>query len=157
MTEPERDNSGAVVHPPLLYLGALAVALVLDWLWPADFIASRNVQYWVGGSVIVASFVLVAPAFRQFFRAGTNIPTNRPSTAVVIGGPYRLSRNPIYVSMTMLIGGIGIAFDSAWVLVLLVPVLIVMRYGVIAREEAYLERKFGDEYLRYKRSVRRWL
>jgi protein-S-isoprenylcysteine O-methyltransferase Ste14 len=71
--------------------------------------------------------------------------------------PYRLSRNPIYLAMTLLYGGIAIAVDSAWPLALLPPLLAVMRYGVIAREERYLDRKFGPQYRRYRDTTRRWL
>ena len=157
MTANDNDHPDVVVRPPLLYLGALIAALILDWLWPGDFIADAAVQYWLGGIVIAASFAIVIPAFVNFHRAGTNVPTTRPSTAVVTGGPYRYSRNPIYVSMTVLMAGIGIMADSLWILAALVPVLAVIRYGVIACEEAYLEAKFGDEYRRFKASVRRWL
>lgn len=151
------DNPGVIAHPPLIYLIGLLAGLGLDWLWPAAFFADAAWQYAIGAVVIVVSFMIVIPAFWRFHRAGTNVPTSRPSTTVVTSGPYRYSRNPIYVSMTVLIVGIGITVDSAWILAQLVPVLIVMRYGVIAREEAYLERKFGDEYRRYKASVRRWI
>jgi protein-S-isoprenylcysteine O-methyltransferase Ste14 len=75
---------------------------------------------------------------------------------VVSGGPYSHSRNTIYVAMVLIYAGIGVAVDGPWILGLLVPLVAVMRYGVIAAEERYMEAKFGDAYRRYKDSVRRW-
>jgi protein-S-isoprenylcysteine O-methyltransferase Ste14 len=75
----------------------------------------------------------------------------------VTGGPFRFTRNPIYLGMFLGLIGLAIAFDSLWVLAMLVPFALVIRYGVVAREESYLERKFGDVYLAYKSGVRRWL
>jgi protein-S-isoprenylcysteine O-methyltransferase Ste14 len=94
---------------------------------------------------------------RQFERAGTNHGTHKPATALVTGGLNRFSRNPIYISLSLIYAGIALLANSAWALVLLVPLLIVMHYGVIVREERYLEMKFGEDYRRYKAAVRRWL
>jgi protein-S-isoprenylcysteine O-methyltransferase Ste14 len=90
-------------------------------------------------------------------RAGSNVPTNLPTTTIVDTGPYRLTRNPIYLGMLLGLIGEAIAFNSLWPLVSLVAFALVIRYGVVAREEAYLERKFGDDYRRYRARVRRWL
>ncbi|MGQ0571473.1 MAG: methyltransferase family protein [Armatimonadota bacterium] len=98
----------------------------------------------------------MAAALRAFRHAGTNVETDRPATALVTAGPYRSSRNPIYLSLTFIYAAIGIAANSLWTLVLLVPLLAIMHYGVILREERYLERKFGEAYRRYTSSVRRW-
>ena len=91
----------------------------------------------------------------QFHRAGTTFDPRKATTALITGGPYRFSRNPSYVSLSLLYVGVGIAADSIWILGLFIPTLAVMHYGVICREERYLENKFGEEYLRYKRTVRR--
>ena len=93
----------------------------------------------------------------RFRAAGTPVEPYKPTSAIVSDGLYGLSRNPIYVALTLIYLGIGVAIDSPWILALVVPVLLVMRTGVIAREERYLERKFGAEYLDYKVSVRRWV
>ncbi|MCH7795577.1 MAG: isoprenylcysteine carboxylmethyltransferase family protein, partial [Proteobacteria bacterium] len=77
--------------------------------------------------------------------------------AILSDGLYGVSRNPIYLGLTAIYLGVGVMADAGWVAVLLGPLLLVMHFGVIAREERYLERKFGDEYLRYKASVRRWI
>ncbi len=96
-------------------------------------------------------------AFGQFRRHNTSFKPHEPSTALITEGPYRFSRNPMYLALSLLYAGIGIAADSPWTLALLVPLLIVLHYGVIIREERYLERKFADAYRRYKSSTRRWL
>lgn len=90
-------------------------------------------------------------------RAGTNVDPREPTTAIVTGGPYRFTRNPLYVSMTLMYTGISALANALWPMLLLPGVLAVMNKGVIEREERYLERKFGDEYLRYKAGVRRWV
>ena len=90
-------------------------------------------------------------------RAGSNVPTNRPTTTIVESGPYRFTRNPIYLGMFGSLVGLAIAFDNLWLLAMLVPFALVIRYGVVAREEVYLERKFGEPYRGYRRRVRRWL
>jgi protein-S-isoprenylcysteine O-methyltransferase Ste14 len=92
-----------------------------------------------------------------FRGAGTNIETNKPSTTVVTHGLYKFSRNPIYIGLTTLYLGLAYVADSWWTLILLIPVILIMRWGVIAREERYLEAKFGEAYVAYKARVRRWL
>ena len=90
-------------------------------------------------------------------KADTRVETNKPTTTIVANGPYRFTRNPIYIGMFLGQTGLAIGLDNLWVLAALVPFYLVIRYGVVAREEAYLERKFGDVYLGYKSRVRRWL
>ena len=90
-------------------------------------------------------------------RAGSNVPTNLPTTTIIESGPYRFTRNPIYLGMFLGLIGLAIAFDNLWLLMMLVPFALVIRYGVVAREEAYLARKFGDVYCGYRSRVRRWL
>ncbi|MFQ5468202.1 MAG: methyltransferase family protein [Kiloniellaceae bacterium] len=111
----------------------------------------------MGGGLIAAGFALAAWAIRTFRAAGTNVETGKPATTVVEAGPYRYSRNPIYVGLSAIMVGIGVALDNVWIVGLLVPVLAIMRVGVIGREERYLEGKFGDAYRGYRARVRRWL
>ena len=107
--------------------------------------------------VFVLALALVAWAIVTITRAGSNVPTNLPTTTIVESGPYRFTRNPIYLGMLLGLIGLAIVFDNLWLLLMLVPFALVIRYGVVAREEAYLERKFGDAYRRYCARVRRWL
>jgi protein-S-isoprenylcysteine O-methyltransferase Ste14 len=152
----ENDNPGVIARPPLIYLGALALGLGLHAAWRVP--ALPGALACVLGVVLIAGALAIAvPAFRAMARAGTSFRTERPTTAIVTGGPFRYGRNPIYVALTLLYLGIGMVLNALWVLLLIVPVIVLMQLGVIAREERYLERKFGDEYLRYKARVRRWL
>ena len=150
------DSSNAIALPPFIYLGFLAVGLALDFALPYPLLPNA-IQLSVGAAIIFASLSIIPTVFARFRAAGTSIHVHQPTTAIVTGGAYRFSRNPIYLAMTLLILGIGVAVDGIWVIAMLAPTLIVMHYGVIAREERYLEAKFGEEYLKYKRSVRRWI
>jgi protein-S-isoprenylcysteine O-methyltransferase Ste14 len=107
--------------------------------------------------VIVLALALGAWAVITITKAGSNVPTNRPTITIVEDGPYRFSRNPIYLRMFLGQIGLAIAFDNLWLLILLVPFALAIQYGVVVREEAYLGRKFGDVYHNYCSRVRRWL
>jgi len=152
-----RDSSGAAVRPPIAWALAAAVGLVLDRLHPLPFLPAAVPGGWVGGVVFLAGFALLMWAASMFHRAGTKVRTSQPTATIVTTGPYRYTRNPIYVGMFLGLIGLAIAFDSLWPIVVLVPFCLVIRHGVVAREEAYLERKFGDTYRAYKARVRRWL
>ncbi len=156
MSGRERDNPGVIARPPRIYLAFLLVGMALDYVWPVPVLAG-NVRYAVGFALILLGVCVMALALQQFRRAGTSHETGEPATVLVSSGLFRFSRNPIYISLTLIYGGIAIAADNFWTLALLVPTLLVMNRGVIAREERHLERKFGEEYRRYKTSVRRWL
>jgi protein-S-isoprenylcysteine O-methyltransferase Ste14 len=133
------------------------VGLGVDWLYPLQFLQTSLPRAWVGGGVFAVGFVLAIWAVVTIRKAGTRVETNKPTTAIVANGPYRVTRNPIYIGMFLGLTGLAIGFDNLWVLATLVPFYLVIRYGVIAREEAYLERKFGAVYRGYKSRVRRWL
>ena len=152
-----RDSSGAVVRPPIPWALAVITGLALDWLYPLPFLPAAVPAGWLGGIMFFAGLALLIWAAATFRRAGTQIQTTLPTSTIVDEGPYRLTRNPIYIGMFLGLIGLAVAFDSLWLIVLLVPFYLVIRYGVVAREEAYLEGKFGDVYLAYKARVRRWL
>ena len=155
MNDHVKDTPG-VIPPPPIYGCALLVGLGLDCLWPYPVLPDLA-QYWVGGVVIALSFVLIALVLREFVRAKTSFSSHSPSSALITSGPFRYSRNPAYLSLSMLYVGIGIVVDSVWILGLGIVAVLITHYAVILREEAYLERKFGDEYRTYLVSVRRWL
>ena len=146
-----------VIRPPLAWAIAIGAGFALDWFVPLPFLPEDWPAGLMGAVVFVLALVLAIWAIDTMTRAGTNVPTNRPTTAIVEGGPYRFTRNPIYMGMFGGLIGLGIAFDNPWLLAMLVPFALVIRYGVVAREEAYLERSFGDAYRAYRRHVRRWL
>ena len=157
---PDRDIAGVVAPPPLIFLGFLVLGFVLGHVWPLAIVDGSMppaLRIALGAAVAVLSLAMGMIGFRQLRRAGTNVRPDRPTTALVRDGIYRYSRNPLYTGMALLYAGIAFAADSLWALALLVPVLLIVRYGVIAREEAYLERKFGDDYRNFAASVRRWL
>ena len=156
MSENDQDHAGVTFPPPLIYGGFLLVGFVIDFFWPIPVLPD-NVQYAVGGVLIVLGLAINFPAFILFRKVGTPVRPDRPTTAIITGGPFRFTRNPFYLALTVLYAGIAIVADSVWVLGLLIPVLLIMNRGVIDREEKYLDRKFGEEYRRYKGTVRRWL
>ena len=156
MSEGAKDAPGVVALPPLIYAAGLLLGLALDSIFPIAVLPD-TAQYVAGLVLIGAAIPIAVSVLRRFKRAGTNLDVRKPTTAIVTTGPFRYSRNPVYVALGLLYAGIGIAADSPWVLGLLIPVLVVMHFGVILREERYLERKFGADYLRYKHSIRRWL
>lgn len=156
MSEEERDNPGVVAPPPLIYAGTLAAGLIVNKLAPVGF-RPRALRKALGVPLILGGLFIGISGFRAMKRAGTNVDPREPTTTIVTEGPYRFTRNPLYVGMTLLYSGISSLSNALWPMLLLPGVLAVMRKGVIEREERYLERKFGDEYLRYKREVRRWL
>ena len=143
--------------PPLLYLGALVTGVVAKGLLGGSIAPGSTLRLVAGAGLAVAGIVVGVGFSRVFARAGQDRSPRTPTPAIVSDGLYRWSRNPAYVSLTAILLGLGLLLDNAWLLVIAIPVVLVMHFGVILREEAYLERKFGDEYLRYKAQVRRWL
>jgi protein-S-isoprenylcysteine O-methyltransferase Ste14 len=111
----------------------------------------------IGAGVVLLAVGLFVASVRTFRAAGTPVPGNQPTTTIVSTGPYRFSRNPIYLAFSALQVGIALWVGSLWLLVTLVPALALMSFWVIPREERYLEARFPSEYLPYKASVRRWL
>jgi protein-S-isoprenylcysteine O-methyltransferase Ste14 len=154
--EKQRDIPGVIAPPPLILLGFILVGFGLDLIRPVPLLPSA-VRYALGGMLFAIASAFAFSAIALFLRAGTNVPTRRPTTALVTNGPYRFSRNPIYTGMILLLLGIGVMVDSAWILAMAIPFALVIRYGVIAREERYLETKFGESYRHFRASVRRWI
>lgn len=151
----EVANAG-IVRPPLVYLVAIAAGVTLGWLCPAAFVPA-GLAVPLGVAIVAASVVLFFASVLGLRRAGTPIPGNRPTTAIVRAGPYRFSRNPIYLAFSLLQLGIAAWTDNAWLLVTLVGAIALMSVVVIPKEERYLEAGFGAEYRDYKARVRRWL
>jgi protein-S-isoprenylcysteine O-methyltransferase Ste14 len=156
MTE-TADTAHVIIRPPLAWGLAVIAGLALDWLVPVPFLPGDLPAGWLGALVFVFALALFAWAIVTMTRAGTNVPTNQPTTTIVERGPYRFTRNPIYLGMFLGLIALAIAFDNLWLLLMLVPFALVIRYGVVAREEVYLDRKFGGVYRGYRSRVRRWL
>lgn len=149
------DNAGVIVRPPLLYAVALAAMLALRWLWPLPIFSGATFR--PGLALVALAVGLLIWGRQTLVTGGTNVDPSLPSTAVVTSGPYRFSRNPLYMGLAVVYLGLTLALDTWWGIILLALVLIVMHRGVIQREERYLERKFGDGYRQYRAAVRRYL
>jgi protein-S-isoprenylcysteine O-methyltransferase Ste14 len=161
MTEPgsarsQSDVPDVLILPPLLYGIALAVGFVVQWIAPRPIMAS-NARYWIGGILLALGVFLAMRGRRVMERAGTNVNPTLPSTALVATGPFRFSRNPLYVALTLMYVGLSLLANALWVLLLIAPVMVLMHYGVVRREERYLEAKFGEAYRDYRSHVRRYL
>ncbi|MEI8698214.1 methyltransferase family protein [Mesorhizobium sp. ISC15] len=151
----DTETAGVIARPPLLFLAALLIGFVLDRLLRLPFSVAG--AWIIGGLLMLIGFVLFIAGIRNFSLAATPVPTNEPTRVLVTIGIHGWTRNPIYLGMFLIYGGIGVAAQNIWILVLTLPLAILIRYGVVAREEAYLERRFGDAYRDYRQSVRRWL
>ena len=155
-------TAGVIARPPLLFLAALLLGFVCDHLLPLPFPVPRiGLAHWasaiIAGLLILIGLALATAGIRDFSRARTPVPTNQPTRALVTTGIHGWTRNPIYLGMFLVYGGIGMAVRSPSILILALPLAIAIRYGVVAREEAYLERRFGAAYREYKARVRRWV
>ena len=151
-------TAGVIGRPILFFPATVLVGLAFDRLLPLPFAISEfdGLPWIVAGSLILIGLGLFAAGVRNFSRAATPLPTNQPARVLVTTGIYRWTRNPIYLGFLLAYGGIGVATQSPWTLILTLPLAITLRYGVVAREEAYLERRFGEVYRDYKAHVRRW-
>jgi protein-S-isoprenylcysteine O-methyltransferase Ste14 len=151
------DVAGVIALPPFIFLGFLVVATVLEALAPLPVSGAPIARYVAGAGLALGGFIMIALGTRLFVAAGTNIPPNLPTTALVVDGIYGRTRNPLYLGSTLVYLGLSVGAGSLWAIVLVVPLLWVLNVGVVAREEQYLERKFGDAYREYKARVRRWV
>ncbi len=151
----EAANLGPV-RPPLVYLGSIALGLAVHFAWPARFVPP-SVSTPVGALLTLLALGIFVSAVRTFRAAGTPIPGNRPTTAIVRTGPYRFSRNPIYLAFSLFQLGLAVWVNSLGLLLTLVPAVALMALVVIPREERYLEGRFPSEYSSYRAAVRRWL
>jgi protein-S-isoprenylcysteine O-methyltransferase Ste14 len=153
-----RDHAGVFVPPPLLFVIPIVAAAILGskWPWP---IADRRSLLVLGGVVMIVAGIAVGLASVYSFRKAstTILPAGRPTTAIVGSGPYRFTRNPMYVAMACAYIGISLVLNNLWALVLLPVAVIVVDTFVIRREERYLTAKFGEPYREYCARVRRWL
>ena len=162
VSQPPRDATTAtvanagVVRPPLVVLASLLSGAVLTVAWPLPFF-SHELCRPVGGVLVAMAAGLFWYSIRQFRAARTPVPGNKPTTAIVRTGPYRVSRNPIYLAFFALHLGLAVWITSSWLVATLIATVAVIAAVVVPREERYLTGRFGTEYLEYKASVRRWL
>ncbi len=156
-TSAEPDNANVLVRPPIALLLAVIAGIAADWLYPQHFVPANIPTAWLGGALFLLGLALASWAVATFRTARTRVQTFKGTSTIVTGGPYRITRNPIYLGMFIGLTGLAVAFNNLWLLAALVVFFLVIRFGVVAREEAYLEGKFGDTYRSYKARIRRWL
>lgn len=155
-TATQTDTAGVMAPPPLIYLAAILVGYGLARILPEPaWVLSLPM---ISGAILIAAGAgLLAWGFLSLRRAHTAVNPYEPTTVLVTHGPYRFSRNPLYVALTVVHVGIGVWLQSIWVVTTALPAVLVVHYGVVLREERYLLRKFGAAYRSYHSQVRRWL
>lgn len=156
MSDVANDHPGVLIFPPLLFVICVACGVLAHALCPYRLPHGRWFL-WVGGASCLTAGFLAVWGKRTMTAAGTNVRPNLPALAIVADGPFAYTRNPLYVALIGLFMGIGLALRSPAFLTVLAPFALVLHFGVILREERYLEAKFGDVYLDYKSRVRRWI
>ncbi len=162
MTEPEpgsqvKKTTRAAVPPPLVFLAAIVIGVALNFFWPLPIFADPRIGDALGLVVSLASAGLAYWALRTMLRAGENPDPATPTKRIVRQGPFASSRNPIYLSFALFDIGVALLANNWWIVLALALLLFYVDRGIVQREERHLEQEFGDEYLQYKRSVRRWL
>jgi protein-S-isoprenylcysteine O-methyltransferase Ste14 len=154
----EQDSPGVNIMPPIVFYACLILGGLLEFVFPKDFpLLSRPIRMFLGLGLGGSGFAFMVVAHEAFKRIDTNVPTNLPATTFVMQGAYRFSRNPMYVGGSAFFMGIGLMVGSLWMMAAYIPLGIYLSLYVIPREEAYMERTFGDEYKAYRSRVRRWL
>jgi len=151
-----QERPRLVLNPFLIYIGLALIAALLQWLVPLPFLP-RPAARLAGAALMVVNFLFGLPALRLMFRAGTSPNPGRPATALILAGPYRFTRNPMYIGLTLIYAGLVTFLQLPWGVLFLPLVVWLITVWVIRPEEQYLESRFGSEYLQYKQSVRRWL
>jgi len=143
--------------PPLCFVVPGGLGLLLEWLVPLGWIGGGYWRVGVGAGVALVGFALLGYTVSVMRNSGQEPEPWKPTPSIVDTGPFGWSRNPIYLSMALMHVGVGVAVGSVWVLAMVLPACAVVHALVIRREEAFLERKFGQAYLDYRRRVRPWL
>jgi protein-S-isoprenylcysteine O-methyltransferase Ste14 len=155
-SDPPPASPDVITFPPIIFAAFFAIGYVTDLAFPVAPDAAV-LRYAAGAVLVVLSTTLVLWAGSRFVRARTPVDVRKPATALVTDGPYRLSRNPMYLAASLLYAGAAILGSLPWTLLLLAPCLVVIQIGIIRPEERHLEERFGDAYRDYKGRVRRWL
>jgi len=156
VSEQKQENAGVIAPPPLIYFATLAIGLIAHYFAPFAFLPS-GINFVLGAFLIVLGLGIGFAAIVVMHRAGTSPHPGEPVRALVANGPFRFTRNPIYVGFALIYLGVTCAINALAALALFPIALLIIHFGVIAREEKYLTRKFGEAYLQYQARVRRWI
>lgn len=154
--EPVPDSAGVHLPPPLFYVAVLGVGLLLERQWPQRLLP-RAVAPPLAYACLLGWAAIAAWAFTHFYRARTNVLPSRPSSALITAGPFRFSRNPLYLALLLLYLAVTLWVNTLWPLLLAPGLVALVQQAVIVKEERYLERTFGDAYRAYRARVRRWI
>ena len=150
------DHPDVIALPPIIFLGCAVLGSLLQFIFPIR-VMRYSVSLSLGVVLAVVSAFLAIWAVRVMNAAGTNVRPDRPALTIVRSGPYRFTRNPMYLSLCLLQLALGLVLDGWIPLLFTIPLILILHFGVILREESYLEAKFGEQYLALKREVRRWI
>jgi protein-S-isoprenylcysteine O-methyltransferase Ste14 len=156
MTGDNADAPDVKIIPPLVYLAGIVIGLRAS-IWMPTKVVSNLLAWTVGDILVACGVVLTGSAALKFKNADTTVRPDRAASTLVIAGPYKITRNPMYLGLAFVYLGIAVADQSVWALVLLPVVLAIIQRLAIEPEEAFLERRFGADYLSYKEKVRRWI
>ncbi|MDG1995320.1 MAG: isoprenylcysteine carboxylmethyltransferase family protein [Emcibacteraceae bacterium] len=152
----EQDNAGIAVHPPVFYIVAALIGVGIDYLFPLSFGSDAMLE--TAGIIIFLLGLIIAVLSFKIFASNKQSPSVHASASKIYqSGVYAYSRNPIYLGITLWLVAAALYFDNVWLLIITVPLILFMNKVVIEKEEAYLTSKFGDDYLSYKKKVRRWI
>lgn len=154
---PGSDHARVITKPPFIFLAAVVAGWGLDKLWPGTFGLSRSSYWTLGGASIAVALALAAWSLSRFRRGEQNPDPQTPTPSLYTDGPYAWSRNPIYVAVAILQAGIALVLDIPWILLMVIPAIIIVHFGVVIPEETYLEERFGDGFRQYRTRVRRWI
>ena len=155
-TNPSTDNANVIAPAPVLYGSAFVAGLAVEYVAPTHLLPFP-ISAWLAAAFIAIAVAIVVSAFQALAQANTAFDARKATTKIVTTGAFRISRNPTYLSLALLLIGIAFAMSSLWVLASVIPAVAATQWGVILREERYLKAKFGEEYSSYASRVRRWL
>jgi protein-S-isoprenylcysteine O-methyltransferase Ste14 len=151
------DNPGVIAFPPLIWLVSAVISGLVHFFLIQLPVTSYHASLVCGIILVILAPALAISAMVTFKKAGTNVHPGEPALTIVRGGPYRFTRNPMYLALCLLQIALGFFLNDWITLLFVVPFVLIIHYGVILREERYLTTKFGEPYLELKREVRRWI
>ena len=152
----DRHGPGVRLHPPVIFAISILAGIGLNNLWPFEIWPELQGKLF-GACILVLAMVIALWSLYEFYRAGTDVRPDKPDSALITGGPYRYTRNPLYIVLSLIQAAVAFWLNTLWILLLLPASVVVITQYAIAREERYLEKLFGQAYLDYKARVRRWL
>ena len=158
MSTSSSDHPKVIIFPPLILAATVALGFALQWLLPLGALATMSLAWRLASGIplVFAGVLLAAAGRRMLVRLGTNVSPLQPTTVLATSGVYKWTRNPLYTGGTLVMVGIALVFALDWLIMLIAPSVFILHFGVVRREEQYLERKFGDQYRQYKSQVPRY-